>query len=204
MKYVLFACTHNAGRSLMAQAFWQKYAPADVRADSAGQAPRMRRGRRWSRRCVRSASTSRRNGRSDLTWRCSCAPIGRSRWVRRRVPLCPRSRRGLGDPRSAGREPRGGAADPRRPRTPGTRLHRRSSGRGARGSHGARDAAGADAARPDREFGDTHPAEEIRGCADAILGRYDDAPVRSMVQTIAFREVRECLRANRCAAVTAA
>jgi hypothetical protein len=56
----------------------------------------------------------------------------------------------------------------------------------------------------DREFGDTHPPEEICGCADAILGRYDDAPVRSMVQAIAFREVRECLRANRCASVMAA
>ena len=34
MKYILFVCTHNAGRSQMAQAFWTKYAPADVRAES--------------------------------------------------------------------------------------------------------------------------------------------------------------------------
>ena len=39
MKYVLFVCTHNAGRSQMAQAFWRKYAPADVGAESAGQVP---------------------------------------------------------------------------------------------------------------------------------------------------------------------
>ena len=39
MKYVLFVCTHNAGRSQMAQAFSRPYAPADVRAESAGQAP---------------------------------------------------------------------------------------------------------------------------------------------------------------------
>ena len=39
MKYVLFVCTHNAGRSQMAQAFWRKYAPQDVRAESAGQEP---------------------------------------------------------------------------------------------------------------------------------------------------------------------
>ena len=39
MRYVLFACTHNAGRSQMAQAFFEKHAPEDLRAESAGQAP---------------------------------------------------------------------------------------------------------------------------------------------------------------------
>jgi arsenate reductase (thioredoxin) len=39
VKYVLFVCTHNAGRSQMAQAFFEKYAPDDVRAESAGQEP---------------------------------------------------------------------------------------------------------------------------------------------------------------------
>jgi hypothetical protein len=31
MKYVLFICTHNAGRSQMAQAFFEREAPEDVR-----------------------------------------------------------------------------------------------------------------------------------------------------------------------------
>jgi arsenate reductase len=39
MKYVLFVCTHNAGRSQMAQAFFERHAPDDVRAESAGSAP---------------------------------------------------------------------------------------------------------------------------------------------------------------------
>ena len=39
MKYVLFVCTHNAGRSQIAQAFFEQYAPADVRAESAGDEP---------------------------------------------------------------------------------------------------------------------------------------------------------------------
>jgi len=39
MKYVLFVCTHNAGRSQIAQAFFERYAPEDVRAESAGQEP---------------------------------------------------------------------------------------------------------------------------------------------------------------------
>jgi arsenate reductase (thioredoxin) len=39
MKYVLFVCTQNAGRSQMAQAFFEQHAPADVRAESAGAEP---------------------------------------------------------------------------------------------------------------------------------------------------------------------
>ena len=39
MKHVLFVCTHNAGRSQMAKAFWDTHAPDDVRAESAGQEP---------------------------------------------------------------------------------------------------------------------------------------------------------------------
>ena len=39
MKYVLFVCTHNAGRSQMAQAFFERHAPPDIRAESAGQEP---------------------------------------------------------------------------------------------------------------------------------------------------------------------
>ena len=39
MKYVLFVCTHNAGRSQMAQALFERYAPEDVRAESAGSDP---------------------------------------------------------------------------------------------------------------------------------------------------------------------
>ncbi len=39
MKYVLFVCNHNAGRSQMAQAFFERHAPAGVRAESAGSQP---------------------------------------------------------------------------------------------------------------------------------------------------------------------
>ena len=39
MKYVLFVCTQNAGRSQMAQALFEKHGPADVRAESAGAEP---------------------------------------------------------------------------------------------------------------------------------------------------------------------
>jgi arsenate reductase (thioredoxin) len=39
MRYVLFVCTQNAGRSQMAQAFFERHGPPDVRAESAGDAP---------------------------------------------------------------------------------------------------------------------------------------------------------------------
>jgi arsenate reductase (thioredoxin) len=39
MKYVLFVCTHNAGRSQMAQGFFERHAPPDVRGESAGSTP---------------------------------------------------------------------------------------------------------------------------------------------------------------------
>ena len=42
MKYVLFVCTHNAGRSQIAQALFERYGPDDVRAESAGSQPAQR------------------------------------------------------------------------------------------------------------------------------------------------------------------
>jgi protein-tyrosine-phosphatase len=39
MRRVLFVCNHNAGRSQMAHAFFERYAPEDFRAESAGSHP---------------------------------------------------------------------------------------------------------------------------------------------------------------------
>jgi arsenate reductase len=39
IRYVLFVCNHNAGRSQIAQAIFERYGPADVRAESAGTEP---------------------------------------------------------------------------------------------------------------------------------------------------------------------
>ncbi|MDQ3709926.1 MAG: hypothetical protein M3387_11605, partial [Actinomycetota bacterium] len=40
MQHVLFICTQNAGRSQMAQAFFERDSPADIRSESAGSEPR--------------------------------------------------------------------------------------------------------------------------------------------------------------------
>ena len=53
-----------------------------------------------------------------------------------------------------------------------------------------------------QEFEAQHTPEEIRACADAVLARYDDVPVRSHIITLAHRETRECLRKERCDALT--
>jgi arsenate reductase len=53
-----------------------------------------------------------------------------------------------------------------------------------------------------QEFGDVKSGEEIRACADAILNDFDDVPVRSFVLTLAERRIRDCLRETECAALT--
>jgi arsenate reductase (thioredoxin) len=52
------------------------------------------------------------------------------------------------------------------------------------------------------EFEGLRSEAEIRACADAILGEYRDAPVRSFVMNLAHRRTRECLRADECTALT--
>jgi hypothetical protein len=49
------------------------------------------------------------------------------------------------------------------------------------------------------EFGETKTGNEIRACADTILGEYEDAPVRSFVLTLAERRIRDCLSQEKCA-----
>jgi protein-tyrosine-phosphatase len=48
------------------------------------------------------------------------------------------------------------------------------------------------------EFDGVRTDAEIRACADAILADYDEVPVRSFVMTLAHRRTRECLTAEAC------
>jgi Low molecular weight phosphotyrosine protein phosphatase len=48
------------------------------------------------------------------------------------------------------------------------------------------------------EFVERRPAEVIRGCADRILGDYDDVPIRTHILTLAHKQTRDCLRQERC------
>jgi arsenate reductase len=200
MKYVLFVCTHNAGRSQMAQAFWRKHAPADVRAESAGQEPAKA---PWPEvievmREVGIDIAHERPKKLDLEmqlhadWAITLGCGGSCPYVPTRVDDWD-----IPDPHGKSLAEVGDIRDELERRVLDFIAYRLDDLRHDRTAHQLR------LVRMlpdlDREFGDTHPADEIRRCADSILEQYDDAPVRSLVATIAYRETRECLRDDRCA-----
>jgi hypothetical protein len=49
-----------------------------------------------------------------------------------------------------------------------------------------------------KEFEGQRSDGEIRACADAVLSRFEDVPIRSHVMTLAHRKTRECLAAEHC------
>jgi arsenate reductase len=202
MRYVLFVCTHNAGRSQMAQAFFERYAPADVRAESAGQEPA---DAIWpnvveAMREVGIDISERRPKRIDLEmqlhadWAITLACGGSCPYVPTIVEdwEIPDP---AGKPLAEVREIRD-LLEQRVRELIDTRL---DSIRSDAKAHESR----LRVLLPDlvREFEPTRGAEEIRACADAILSDYDEAPVRSFVLTLAHRRTRECLRQDTCAAL---
>ena len=199
MKHILFVCTHNAGRSQMAQAFWRKHAPSDVRAESAGQEPAKA---PWPEVVQAMAEvgidiSKERPKKLDLEmqlhadWAITLGCGGSCPYVPTRVDDWD-----IPDPHGRAIEIVREIRDGLEARIRFFIANRLDDIRRDRIAHQLR------LARMlpdlDREFGADHRAEEIRACADAILERYDEAPVRSMVQTIAYREARECLRDDRC------
>jgi arsenate reductase (thioredoxin) len=205
VKEILFVCTHNAGRSQMAQAFWKRYAPADVRAESAGQEPA---DAPWpevveAMREVGIDISKERPKKLDLEmqlhadWAITLGCGGACPYVPTRVDDWE-----IPDPHGKSMDEVRAVRDELERRVRDFIENRLDAVRENRTAHQVR------LARMlpelDREFGQTHAAEEIRACADAILTGYDDVPIRSMVQTIAYREARECLREDRCAAMTTA
>lgn len=204
MKYVLFVCTHNAGRSQMAQAFFDRHAPGDVRAESAGQEPAAA---VWPEvvEAMREVGIDLKNARPkkiDLEmqlhadWAITLACGGT-------CPYVPGIVEDWDIPDPAGRP------------LDEVRLIRDELERRVLDLIDTR----LDEIRADRsahrrrlaqllptlvsEFEETRSPDEIRACADAILDRYDDAPVRSFVLTLANRAARECLRAESCYALPA-
>ncbi len=202
MRYVLFVCTHNAGRSQMAQAFFERYAPEDLRAESAGSAPAES---VWpdvveAMREVGIDLSSRKPQKIDLemqlhadwaiTMHCedTCPyvpgvvedwdvedPAGKPLEVVRRIrdDIEARVKRLLAEH----------ADDIRSDRTAHSRRLERLLPQLV------------------AEFSETRTPEQIRACTDAVLGRFDDAAVRSFVEPLALRQTRDCLRAETCEAL---
>ncbi len=199
IRYVLFVCNHNAGRSQMAQAFLERYGPKDVRAESAGTEPASeiwppvveamrevgldlggRKPKKLTLEMQLHADWAITMGCGDA---CPFVPTIVEEW-----DIPDPAGRPIGDVRAI----RDGIQ---------ARIRELIAVR-------------LDAIRSDRtahqlrltrllpmltdEFADVKPAEEIRACADAVLDKFDGARVRSHIMTLAHRQTRECLRRDTC------
>jgi arsenate reductase (thioredoxin) len=205
MKYVLFVCNHNAGRSQMAQALFERHAPDDVRAESAGSQPAKelwpsvieamrelgidlagRRPRKLTVEMQLHADWAVTMGCGDA---CPYVPTRVEDWAIRDP---------AGEPIEVVREIRD-EIEERVTTLIDTRLPDIRSDRTAHQLRLAR-------LLPDlaREFQGRRSDHEIRACADAILADYLDAPVRSFVMTLAHKRTRDCLAAEHCDPVATA
>jgi arsenate reductase len=205
MKYVLFVCTHNAGRSQMAQAFFERYAPEDVRAESAGSDP----GRHvWPEviEVMREVGVDLSRNKpkrlsvemqlhADWAVTMGCGDV---------CPYVPTTVEAWDIPDPAGRsvdqvrEIRGMIDD----RVKHLALVEIDAIRTDPSSHRWRLAKLLPALI--EEFGDRRPPEVIRGCADRVLDDYDDVPIRSHILTLAHKRTRDCLRQDHCDILIAA
>jgi arsenate reductase len=202
MRYVLFVCTHNAGRSQIAQAFFEKYAPDDLRAESAGSNPR---DEVWpvvveAMREVGVDIAGRMPRKVDLEMQLH-ADWAITMHCEDTCPYVP----GVvedwdvedpaGKPIEAVRKIR----DEIEQRVKTLLAEHADDIRADRTAH---------ARRLERllpvlatEFSGVKSPAEIRACVDAVLGRFDDAAVRSFVEPLAMRQARECLREETCSAL---
>jgi protein-tyrosine-phosphatase len=202
MRYVLFVCNHNAGRSQMAQAFFERHAPEDVRAESAGSSPARqvwptvveamaevgldlsdRKPRKLMRELQLHADWAVTMGCGDV---CPYVPTTVEAWD---IP-----------------DPGGLPLEQVRPirdeidarvkefvETKVDEIRSDSTAHRFRLRHLIPKLAD--------EFEGTRTPEEIRACADAVLSRYDDDAVRSYTQVLAYRRTRECLQKDACDAL---
>lgn len=199
MKYVLFVCNHNAGRSQMAQAFFERHAPADIKAESAGSQPARE---VWpvvveamaevgvdisDRRPKRLLLEMQLHADWAVTLGCGDA-----------CPYVPTTVEAWDIP-----DPAGLPLGEVRAIRDSIEVHvrelveqRLETIRSDRTAHQLR----LQRLLPPlaRQFEGRRSASEIRACADAVLTRYDDVPIRSHVLALAHRQTRECLSGDSC------
>jgi arsenate reductase (thioredoxin) len=202
VKYVLFVCTHNACRSQMAQAFFEKYAPPDVRAESAGQEPA---DAPWpevveAMREVGIDISRQKPKKIDLEMQLhadwaitlNCAAV---------CPYVPGMVEDwdVEDPRGKSPDEVRAIRDDIENRVKDLIDNRLDAIRTDPTSHQIR----LQRLLPQliEEFEGQRDPDVIRACADAVLKKHADAPVRSFVLTLAYRETRDCLREDECALI---
>jgi arsenate reductase (thioredoxin) len=195
MKYVLFVCTQNAGRSQMAQALFERHGPPDVRAESAGAEPadRVHPVVVEAMREVGIDLGDRRPKKLTLEmqlhadWAITLACGAHCPYVPSVVEewdIADPAGRPLEQVRSIRDEIELRVLDLAENRIEQIREDRRQHMlRMGRLVPGLVD-----------EFGDRLTDEEIRQIADDILDNYDDVPIRSFVMTLANRRARQILK----------
>lgn len=201
MRYVLFVCNHNAGRSQMAEAFFKRHAPEDVNAESAGSAPAKtlwpgvveamqevgvdlsgRRPQKLTLEMQLHADWAVTMGCGDA---CPFVPTTVEDWD-------------IADPANLPLEQVRPIRDEIEAQVKHLIEHRIDEIRTDRTAHEMRTARLLSMLRD--EFADTQSPERMRAVADAVLATYDDAPVRSFVMTLAYRQARAQLRGEPTAA----
>jgi arsenate reductase len=195
MKYVLFVCTQNAGRSQMAQAFFEKHGPSDVRAESAGAEPADGVHPVVVQAMLEAGIDLRRRRPKKLTlemqlhadWAITLACGAKCPYVPSVVEdwdVADPAGQPIEEVRRIRDDIEGRVVELVSDRIESIRKDRRQHMlRMARLVPGLVD-----------EFGGQLTDEEIRKIADEILDTYDDVPVRSFVMTLANRKAREILR----------
>jgi len=204
MKYVLFVCTQNAGRSQMAQAFFERHGPPDVRAESAGAEPadRVHPVVVEAMREIGIDLGDRRPKRLTLEmqlhadWAITLACGAKCPYVPSVVEDW-----NVDDPAGRAIEEVRRIRDDIEERVTELIETRMESIREDRRQHMMRMAQLVPGLVD--EFGGRLEADEIRAIADEILDTYDEVPIRSFVMTLANRRAREILR-ERSGAATAA
>ena len=199
MKYVLFVCNHNAGRSQIAQALFERHAPADVRAESAGSTPAEE---VWpnvieAMREIGLDLSDRRPKKLTVEmqlhadWAITLACGEHCPFVASTVEDWD-----IPDPAGKPIEDARAIRDVLEEKVKDLVENRLDAIRADRTSHELR----LQRLLPDlvSEFAGIRSDAEIRTCADTILADYQDVPVRSFVMTLAHRRTRECLSAEQC------
>jgi arsenate reductase len=197
MRYVLFVCTHNTGRSQMAEAFFARHAPPDIRAESAGQEP----AREVWPQVVEAMNEVGIDLRERRPQKLTVEMQLHADWAitlacGAQCPYVPTTVEDWDIPDPAGRsldEVRA-IRDAIETRVRELLDEKIDLIRSDRTAHQAR----LWRLLPNlvAEFGGQRSEEEIRTAADAALAEFQDAPVRSFVMTIANRKAREVLRAS--------
>jgi arsenate reductase (thioredoxin) len=201
MKYVLFVCTQNAGRSQMAQALFERHGPSDVRAESAGAEPadRVHPVVVEAMREVGIELSDRRPKKLTLEmqlhadWAITLACGAKCPYVPSIVEDWD-----IDDPAGQPIEEVRRIRDEIEARVKDLAENRIELIREDRRQHQMRMARLVPGLIA--EFGERLADEEIRRIADEILGRYKEVPIRSFVMTLANRRAREILKERSSAA----